>query len=133
LEFINCFQTPKFTALGRTDACKFLHKPTKSYYKFPTDAFRKVDRIRVDATRCQPGLNKIGIPAELLPKGKELLKPFEVKLRPMSTDHDVFLQVRPLHKNFVVLSLAVHVASCKPLRFLVIGCAYAQGGVCWNA
>jgi hypothetical protein len=95
LAFISCFQTPEFTALGRTVVCKMLHKPTSKHSKTPTNAFRAVGRIRIDGTRCQPGLNGIGIPPEILPNGKQLLEPYEVRLRPKSTDHDVFLQVCP--------------------------------------
>jgi hypothetical protein len=79
--------------MGSTGICSMLHKPTKRSYKVPTDAFRMVDRVRIDASRCHPSLHKIGLPREMLGKGKRLLDPFEVKLRPKSTDHDVFLQV----------------------------------------
>jgi hypothetical protein len=90
--YVDCFQTPVFTTNGSSGACTILHKPTDSYYKWPTDQFRTVSTIKIDASRCASFFT--GATSEARARVADLLQPFEVDLRPGSTDHDVFLQVR---------------------------------------
>lgn len=71
-----------------------LHKPTTNYYKIATDEFRTVAKIQIDPSRCRSFLDKFGGDPGTLEERKALLDKFEIDLRPGSTDHDVFLQVR---------------------------------------
>lgn len=92
LMYTKCFQAPQFTVQGRTGKCGIMHLPTKSYYKWPTDEFRKADHVTVDASRCSRFLENLRV--DDVATKKTRLNKFDVKLRPGSTDHDVFLQVR---------------------------------------
>jgi hypothetical protein len=87
--YTKCIQKPNFRAGGEVGDCSILHEPSESYYMSPTKAFREMDTVTIDASRCQPFIDDFSLGS----RAKLSLQPFEVKLRPWSTDHDVFLQV----------------------------------------
>lgn len=88
--YMDCIHSPTFKAGSLNGACEVLHKPSNGNWKAAWDVFRQMDTLQIDASRCEAFVDVIA--PEL--KSRAGLQPFAVKLRPQSTDHDVFLQVQ---------------------------------------
>lgn len=93
--YMDCIHSPIFKSGDLNGACDVLHKPSTKSWKQAWDVFRQMDTIQIDASRCEAFVEVID-PSQ---KSQAGLQPFEVKLRPASTDHDVFLQVLPTFLN----------------------------------
>lgn len=88
--YMDCIHSPTFKSGSLHGACDVLHKPSNGNWKQAWDVFRQMDTLQIDASRCEAFVEAIA--PEL--KSKAGLQPISVHLRPHSTDHDVFLQVR---------------------------------------
>lgn len=89
--YMDCIHSPNFKSGGLNGACEVLHQPSKNNWKQAWDVFRQMDTVQIDVSRCEAFVDVID-PNQ---KSQARLQPFDVKLRPKSTDHDVFLQVLP--------------------------------------
>jgi hypothetical protein len=94
--YVNCIRSPYFTTLAYTGKCGHLHQPGTCDYKHAWPRWRTADTITVRAGHCMKFLPPYRDDAT----GKLVrpqLAPVKMSLRPQSTDHDVFLQVRDHH------------------------------------
>eukprot|EP00892_Ulva_mutabilis_P006528 jgi/Ulvmu1/4247/UM192_0007.1 len=94
--YVQCFQSPSFTSGPLSGACDVLHMPRTNNLVYPTPLFRTQPTVNIDVSSCGFYLNSTAVGEEA--DGQQgnvadLMQPFEVQLRPNSTDHDVFLQV----------------------------------------
>ena len=117
--YINCIRQPDLTSQNRTGRCTSLHVESTCEYKNALPEWRAADSITVDARRCTHYLPLPPPPrgrggwgnlrrGALVRSGDQgqaggaaageevpvVLAPVTLALRPYSTDHDVFLQVR---------------------------------------
>lgn len=117
--YINCIRQPDLTSQNRTGRCTSLHVESTCEYKNALPEWRAADSITVDASRCtyylpppppppgRGGWGKLRRGALVRPGERDeasgvvggeqvpvVLAPVTLALRPYSTDHDVFLQVR---------------------------------------
>lgn len=91
--YAKCFQSPTFTSGPLNGECEVLHMPRTSSIVHPVQTFREQSTIRIDVSACAFYLNSTAVGADDSAHAIDLMQPFEVSLRPNSTDHDVFLQV----------------------------------------
>lgn len=91
--YIQCFQTPVFTSGPLQGDCNALHDPAPNGQGFvhPNAVFREQDTVTIDVSRCGFYINSTAASGDQ-GGAVDLLQPFQVKLRPRSTDHDVFIQ-----------------------------------------
>lgn len=99
--YIKCFQSPTFVSGPLSGGCEALHKLRTSSLVHPTDVFRQQATVQIDVSPCAFYLNSTAVGGADGALGMELMLPFEVKLRPNSTDHDVFLQACSLSPAFL--------------------------------
>lgn len=101
--YMDCIHSPTFKSGSLHGGCDVLHKPGGGNWKQAWDVFRQMDTLQIDASRCEAFVDAIA--PDMKPQAG--LQPFEVQLRPQSTDHDVFLQVQTRsyipHPAFVAL------------------------------
>lgn len=88
--YMDCIHSPTFKSGSLHGGCDVLHKPGGGNWKQAWDVFRQMDTLQIDASRCEAFVDAIA--PDMKPQAG--LQPFEVQLRPQSTDHDVFLQVQ---------------------------------------
>lgn len=90
--YANCIHSPQLTQSGITGTCANIHQPSNCDYKLAKDAWRDTGEIVVDVSHCSRFLPpRADADGTLQPQD---LLPVTLALRPRSTDHDVFLQVR---------------------------------------
>lgn len=90
--YIKCFQSPSFISGPLSGGCEALHEVRTSSLVHPTDVFRQQATVQIDVSPCAFYLNSTAVGGADNAPGMDLMQPFEIKLRPNSTDHDVFLQ-----------------------------------------
>lgn len=121
--YMDCIHSPIFKSGSLNGACDVLHKPGGGNWKQAWDVFRQMDTLQIDASRCEAFVDAIAPNM----KSQARLKPFEVQLRPQSTDHDVFLQIYCGGDFEFIKTLANYMPINKPLTYLDagsnIGCA----------
>lgn len=89
-QYTKCIRWPHFIAGKLQGGCSVLHVPTQRHYKPPSDEFRQISQITVDVSECRDFIDDLSPPnldITIHPR-------VNVTLRPQSTDHPVFLQVR---------------------------------------
>jgi hypothetical protein len=119
--YTQCFLSPNITAgsLSAYKSCREFYEEQESL-ESPRAAFRNISTVHVDASKCQFYVNGTD---EVQVKAKQMLEPFDIKLRPNSSDHDVFLQARlpvaricgcsVIKQAVRVVSVAATVRRCK--------------------
>ena len=85
-----CLYEPKFKLNGHDVECEMLLHTTEQ--EKPAPELQKADSIRIDVAACSDTIDSLPVPYRSM--RKSLLHPYDLHLRPETSDQAVMLQVR---------------------------------------
>eukprot|EP00892_Ulva_mutabilis_P006593 jgi/Ulvmu1/4305/UM002_0026.1 len=127
-QYTKCIRWPQFAAGDAEGGCSSLHIPTKKQYKHPTPEFRNVSQVTIDASECQSFVDDFAPPN----LDRAHLRPFNVTLRPQSTDHAVFLQVFCGGDFGFMARLSEYLPMDRPVSFLDAGANIGMASILFS-